>query len=392
MVGSPNDGGAMSPLGRTLVASLAVTCASRGLNAQAREHTCTEAGPAIRRLLQTMQEKERNVGLSAAIMHHGRLVYSEGLGFADLEHRVPVTPRSLFTVASTGKAFTGTTLAILADSGVIDLDAPIQRYLPAYHPPGSDSITLRLLAAHLGGVRHYRPAERTAEFLARHVNDVMDVVAMVAGDSLVDQPGRDYHYSSYGYNLIAAAIQAATHRPFATVVADLIFRPLGLRDTRFDDVRYVVERRVRHYAFNDPITYAPSTELRRVPDFDYSYNMGGGNILTTAEDLVRFGQAVMRPGRLSPGALRLVQSEIRGTAGGTNWGLGWFVNPDSAGRKRVHINGAFVGVQSALYVFPDDEIAVAVIANTWGIGAVTAEMATTLPSEVAQACRDAPRR
>ena len=68
------------------------------------------------------------------------------------------------------------------------------------------------------------------------------------------------------------------------------------------------------------------------------------------------------------------------------------MNPDSAGRKRVHINGAFVGVQSALYVFPDDEIAVAVIANTWGIGAVTAEMATTLPSEVAQACRDAPPR
>src|SRR5437773_10281409 len=111
MVGSPNDGGAMSPLGRTLVASLAVTCASRGLNAQAREHTCTEAGPAIRRLLPTMQEKERNVGLSAAVMDHGRLVYLEALGFADLRHRLPVTPRSLLTVPTTGRAVTGTTPA-----------------------------------------------------------------------------------------------------------------------------------------------------------------------------------------------------------------------------------------------------------------------------------------
>jgi len=349
---------------------------------------CRAATPHIRQTLRAIQEKQRNVGLSAAVMHHGQLVYSEGLGYADLEHGIRVTRETRFTVASIGKAFTGTMLAILADSGVIDLDAPIQRYVPSYRPAGSEAITLRLLAGHLGGVRHYRSNEKTAAFLATHYGDVNDVVALVANDTLIDKLGVAYHYSSYGYNLLAAAIQSATRQPFASVVADLLFRPLGLANTRFDDVRVVIPNRARHYAFNDPITYAGTTELQRVPDFDYSYNMGGGNILTTAEDLVRFGNAMMRPGRLSAGALHLIQSEIRGTTGGSNWGVGWFVNPDSAGRRMLHINGAFVGTQSALYVFPDDEIVVAVLSNTWGIGALTAEMATTLPQAVAQACRD----
>ena len=357
----------------------------------AQVRVCRSAAPRIRQTLRAMHEKERNVGLSAAVMHHGQLVFSEGMGSADLEHGIPVTPETRFTAASIGKTFTGTTLAILADSGLIDLDAPIQRYVPSFHPPGGEAITLRLLAGHLGGVRHYRSGERTPAFLATHYDDVSDAVALVANDTLIDQPGVAYHYSSYGYNLLAAAIQAAAHRPYASVVEDLLLRPLGLGHTRFDDVRIVIPNRARHYAFNDPFTYAATTDLRRVPDFDYSYNMGGGNILTTAADLVRFGNAMMQPGRLSPGALRLIQTELRGTAGGTHWGVGWFVNPDSAGRHMLHSNGAFPGVQSALYVYPDDEIVVAVLSNTWGIGAISAEMATTLPMAVAQACREAVR-
>src|SRR5205085_12182911 len=85
---------------------------------------CATAQAAIRNTLRAVHDKQRNVGLSAAVLDHGQLVFSEGMGFADLEHTVRVTPRTGFTVASIGKAFTGTTLAILVDSGVIDLDAP----------------------------------------------------------------------------------------------------------------------------------------------------------------------------------------------------------------------------------------------------------------------------
>lgn len=358
----------------------------RAIESQA---ACSKAVPRIRSIVRAVHDKQKNVGLSAAVMHHGRLVYSEGMGFADVENHVPFTTATRSTAASVTKAFTGTTLAILADSGVIDLDAPIGRYVPEFHPPGSDRITLRLLAAHLGGVRHYRANERTPEFLNRHFDDVKDIVSLVANDTLIDNPGDSYHYSSYGYNLLAAAIQSATHKPFATVVDELLFRPLKLNDTRFDDIRIVIDKRARHYAYNDPWTYAVTTELRRVPEFDYSYNMGGGNIITTAEDLVKFGQVVIRPGRLTRGALSLTQTEKRGAKTATNWGLGWFVNPDSAGHRMIHVNGSFPGTQAALYVYPDDDIAVSVISNTWGVGASSGEMATTLPMAMAEACRAA---
>ena len=374
--------------GWNLLLLLTLVAPVRALESQA---SCSAAAPRIRSIVGAVHDKQKNVGLSAAVMHHGRLVYSEGMGFADVENRVRFTTSTRSTVASVTKAFTGTTLAILADSGVIDLDAPIGRYVPEFHPPGSDRITLRLLAAHLGGVRHYRANERTPEFLTRHFDDVKDIVALVSNDTLIDNPGDAYHYSSYGYNLLAAAIQAATHKPFATVVDELLFRPLTLNDTRFDDVRVVIDKRARHYAYNDPWTYAVTNELRLVPEFDYSYNMGGGNIITTAEDLVKFGQVVIRRGRLTRGALNLTQTEKRGAKTATNWGVGWFVNPDSTGHRMMHINGSFPGTQAALYVYPDDDIAVSVISNTWGVGASSGEMATALPMAMADACRAAVR-
>ena len=108
--------------------ALGLVSLTAGSGARAQETTagpvCSSAKSAIRNTLRAVHDKQRNVGLSAAVLDHGQLVFSEGMGFADLEHNVRATPRTRFTVASIGKAFTGTALAILVDSGVIDLDAP----------------------------------------------------------------------------------------------------------------------------------------------------------------------------------------------------------------------------------------------------------------------------
>lgn len=263
---------------------------------------------ATNRILQIIHDKQKNVGLTAAVYKNGKLVYSKGIGFADLELKVPASKNTKFQIASVTKAFTGAALIKLFADGKIDLDADIQKYVPDFPKKSQSSITPNLLAIHKGGIRHYKQGEKSVDFLNTNYADLSEAVKLFKDDDLLHKPGTKYQYSSYGYNLLALAIQNAAKKPFAEYVEEEIFNHLDLKDTQFNDTRFVIENRGSHYSFYDPITFAPSEKILRVPDFDYSYNMGGGNILTTSEDLAKFGQAFTKRGFLEEKYLEMFYS------------------------------------------------------------------------------------
>jgi len=312
----------------------------------------------------------RGVGGTAAIALDGRITFSGAWGMADLEHRVPARPETRFFVASVAKAFTGVALLKLAEEGAIDLGAPIQRYVPALPVPGPGSITAQLLAAHLGGVRHWKAEEREAAFLSRHYEGPSAVLQLLAGDSLVSAPGTRYLYSSPGYNILAAAIEAASRRRFGDYVTDRVVRPAALQHTEFDDSRRIISDRARSYSYWYPWFSRQSTDtLRRVPEFDYSLNVGGGNMLSTSEDLVRFGSALLAPGLLNATSLRLLRTPI---AAGSPWSYGFIVGSDSLGGTVLRITGSDPGYQASLSIYPDRRLVIALLQNSWGIRATPA--------------------
>src|SRR5207248_11089544 len=132
---------------------------------------CRDRAPELRKIILEVHGKQRNVGLQVAVRLQGALVFSEGFGFADLEHGVAVDPRTRLPVASVTKAITGLALVRALERGEIELDVPIQRYLPDFPRKPEGGITVRLLAAHLAGIRHWAN-ERTPELYARHFEDV----------------------------------------------------------------------------------------------------------------------------------------------------------------------------------------------------------------------------
>ena len=145
---------------RRALIGLIVLCASaapRNVDAQRSPQlaACRDRSPALRNAIADIQRRQRNIGLSVLVMLGGETVVAENLGFADLEHRVPVTSETRFGVASITKAFTGLALLKVHEAGRIDLDAPIQRYVPAFPVKPGGAITPRLLAAHLAGIRHW---------------------------------------------------------------------------------------------------------------------------------------------------------------------------------------------------------------------------------------------
>jgi CubicO group peptidase (beta-lactamase class C family) len=356
------------PAHRIVVTSLIALIGVSGSPLTAQQtRQCVAPTDEITRYLSDVDAFFRGVGGSAAIAVDGRIVYSGAWGMADLEHSVPVSAQTRFFMASVTKAFTGIALLKAAEEGHVRLDAPIASYVPALVTPGAQSITADLLAAHLSGIREWRPEERTLAFLSAHHDNVFDALTLVATDSLVAPPGTRYVYSSLGYDVLAAAIQAATGRTFQDYLAQKILRPLGLTNTSFDDIRKIVPSRARGYSYWYPwFSRQSSDTLRNVPSFDYSINSGGGNMLSTSEDLVRFGAALISPGLLTAHSLRRLRSRI---ATGSNWTYGFVLDSDGALGSVLRITGSDPGYQASLLIYPDRRIAVALLQNSWGLRA-----------------------
>jgi serine beta-lactamase-like protein LACTB len=364
------------------------TTATQKLGAQRSPQlaTCRDRSQALKAAVADIQRRQRNVGLSALVMLGGETVIAENLGYADLEHRVRVTNETRFGVASITKAFTGLSLLKLHEAGRIDLDAPIQRYVPAFPVKPGGVITPRLLAAHLAGIRHWGQ-ERNAALYARHFDDVNDVLTLFKDDTLVAPPGTKASYSSYGYNLIGAAIQSASGVKYQDYVNREIISRLGLRNTGFDDVRRVLPNRARRYSYFDPWTFAvDSNAVYRVPDWDYSHNTAGGNMYSTAADLARLGRAIEQPGLLSKESLDLLYRRPSVGTVQASMSFGFFPSDSTVPHRLLSIGGSNAGLQAGLSVYPDQDLVIVVLANTWGIGSNSGEMVGVFPARLAAIC------
>lgn len=303
--------------------------------------------------------KHRIVGLSVAVARNGAVVWSEGFGLADVEQGVPVTPLTRFRIGSVSKVLTAAAVGRLVESGRLDLDAPVQRYVPSF-PSKPWPITTRQLAGHLAGIRHYRDEENGVLKGAPHFSSVTAGLALFANDPLLFEPGTKYSYSSYGWNLVAAAIEGASKQEFLTVMQREVFDPLGLRHTGADHPFELVPNRTRFYR------RAEDGRLLHEPYVDSSYKWAGGGFLSTAEDLVRFGAAHLRPGFLKAETLAMMQTTQHVKSGeATNVGIAWRIGQDAQGRRVLHHRGAIAGGRTILMLYPESQTVVAIMANMY---------------------------
>ena len=171
-------------------------------------------------------------GIAIAVAVGGETVWSEGFGYADLEHRVPMSPAVKFRVGSISKSMTAAAVATLVEAGRLDLDAPVQRYVPSF-PEKAHPVTTRQLGGHLAGIRHYQGDEN---LIRDPYPTVLDGLAIFADDPLLHEPGTAFAYTSHGFNLISAVVAGAAGRPFLDYMREAVFRPLGMRDTVADFV------------------------------------------------------------------------------------------------------------------------------------------------------------
>lgn len=297
-------------------------------------------------------------GFSIAVARDGIVVWSEGFGFADVEQGVSVTPLTRFRLGSVSKTLTAAGVARLVEEGKLDLDAPIQRYVPDF-PQKPWPITTRQLANHSAGIRHYAPTDFTGPLKgAPHFDSIKKALAIFQDDPLLFQPGTSYSYSSYGWNLVSAVVEGASREEFLTYMQRSVFEPLGLRGVSADQLNAVIPHRTRFYARDS------TGKLQHAPHVDNSYKWAGGGFLATADDLVRFGSAHLQPGFFKKEGLDvLFTPHVKMPDGRTGVAVAWRVGTDSHGRRILHHGGSIEGGRSMLMIYPDSKVVIAMLAN-----------------------------
>jgi CubicO group peptidase (beta-lactamase class C family) len=296
-------------------------------------------------------------GCAVSVILDGAIVYKRGYGMANLEYGVPITPSSIFHVASVSKHFTAMGVLLLADEGKLTLDDDVRKYVPEV-PDFGETITIRHLIHHISGLRdqwsllHMAGWRWEADVVKQE--DVLDITSRQK--ALNFKPGDEYLYSNTGYTLLAVIIERLSGKTLREFAEERLFEPLGMKDTHFhDDHQMIVPNRAYAYAPEDD-----GGLIISIPDFDV---VGATSLFTTVEDLARWDRNFYT-GRVGGHGV-IEQMSIRGRlndgkeipyAVGLSHGF-------YRGLRTVSHGGSDAGYRSHFIRFPHQRFSLAVLCN-----------------------------
>jgi CubicO group peptidase (beta-lactamase class C family) len=309
----------------------------------------------VDRLFQSM-DTTVSPGCAVAAMKDGKILYERGYGMADLDHNVPITPTTVFHIASMSKQFTAAAIVILAQEGKLSLDDPVRKYVPEV-PDFGVPITIRQLVHHTSGLRDQWDLLGLAGW--RMSLDLVtddDVLGLVARQKELNfPPGSQELYSNTGYTLLAQVVKRVSGQSFREFTTARIFQPLGMKQTHFRDDHAEI---VKNIAYG----YGPSKTGFRlsIPNFD---TVGATSLLTTVEDLALWDENFYHP-RVG-GPAMIAQMLERGTLGNgeqTGYAFGLMIGT-YRGLLTVEHGGSDAGYQSTILRFPDQHFTAVCLCN-----------------------------
>lgn len=326
----------------------------------------------IESLIQLRAKEWSAPSISASFSVDDQIIWSGTSGFADFENNAPATIHSRYRAGSVSKSLTSLALARIIDQGLLNVDSPIQSYLPDY-PKHQTAVTSRMLGSHTSGIRHYNMFTPLtwppSEFLMEEQFDtVTQTLSVFDSDELLFEPNTNFSYSTYGYSLLSAVMEAATDSDYLTLMQTEVFTPLGMKDTRADKFDAVDQQRVKFYSTG-------KNKYGETYPANLSVKWAGGGFLSTPTDLVKAGVAVTNEEYFSEATRNLLLTPIQQAVGGRDpkgYGIGWVINhyttlDDAKTKVKVYSHsGGSLGGQSFLTVLPDQKIVVAVQTNTMG--------------------------
>ena len=303
-------------------------------------------------------ELKEHVGVTAGIYVNGKELWSKGAGWRDEAAGLPAKANMVHRIASISKPMTAIAVLQLYEQGKIDLDAPIQKYIPEYPQKEKGSFTVRQLLTHTSGTAHYKSG--TDGFSLKNFPSLNDAMKRFWERDLIGKPGEVYQYSTYGYVVLGVVIERLSGMEYEAYMKKYVWGPIGMTNT-------YIERKGREIA-NTSALYKRTDkgELKKDLKTNISMKIPGGGIISTASDLLKFGEAILENKLIKPETFELMITNPGIRKGGNPYGMGWFLYKDETDRRGRIIghSGSQAGCSSQLMILLDKKVVVAVIGNT----------------------------
>ena len=305
-------------------------------------------------------DKPDSPGCALGIIQDGKIIYKKGYGMADLEHNVPITPKTIFTPGSISKQFTAMCILLLVEQKKISLDDDIRKYLPKF-PDYDQTITIRHLIHHTSGIRDYGilvtlKGKNTLEMTNLPMHEVLRIV--FKQKELNFTPGEDILYCNSGYLMLAAIIENVTGKTLREFAEENIFKPLGMKNTNFiDDNKYIIKNRAFSYIPNGNKGYFNAMVSHR--------HCGPGGVYSNLEDLFLWDQNYHhnKLGKKGQDLIKIMQTPGKLNNGEkSNYAFGLNVGKYK-GQKRIYHAGGLAGYHSMYIFFPKYKFSVILLAN-----------------------------
>lgn len=314
-------------------------------------------------------------GVAVGVVKEGEILYAKGWGMADLEHDLPLTPDSVFDIASVSKQFAGLAIAMLEEDGKLRVTDPIRDHVAGL-PDAFEPVQLHHLLHHTSGIRDWPGAFVLA---GRRFDDVItfqDILALAKRqEALSFVPGEMYSYSNTGYNLLARTVETVTGSGFSDWMQARVFQPLEMSSTHFyKEHDALIKKRARSYngSFDGPFQNVG----------DQLTALGSSSLYSSVNDLLKwmihFDQPKIAPAfviktMMTPGQLSNGQS--------AGYGYGLSVG-HLRGALRISHSGGWAGFRTYLLYYPPFKVGVVVLSN-WA-GANVSSLADQVASDVIQ--------
>lgn len=331
----------------------------------------------VERILTQAMTVHQIPGASIGVVMNGVPVWTHGYGMADVEGDSIATESTEYRLASVSKPLSAVAAMTLVQEHKLDLDAPVQKYCPAF-PEKQWPITTRQLLSHTSGIRHYKAkdpsdGEHGAEN-TKHYSSINDALSIFANDPLEFQPGSKFGYSTYGYTVVGCVIEGASGEKYFDYLRKSVLLPVGMPETVPDNLQTIVPNRTRYYDLLDG-------RLINAGLMDDSYKIPGGGLVSDVKDMSNFIASMLAHKIVTDQTTTLMWTPVTKENDKRGYGLGFGVG-DLHGWKTIAHSGGQKGTSTLVFMIPEKNFGVVILTNLEGQGDALYQVAAAVADEL----------
>ena len=310
------------------------------------------------------------LGVSTGFLKDGFGSYIISSGYSDKRNLTKFQPNTISRIASITKPMTAIAIMQLYEKGEVDLDAPIQTYLPDF-PKSEKVVTIRHLLSHTSGIPHYKSKIDAMSF--SHYESLESATKVIYERGLMHSPGEQYVYSSFGYTVLGRVVEVVSSDRFEEYLRKHIWQKAGMENTSLE---------TSHSSINKSRLYIKAGKFYlRSPYTDLSIIYPAGGVQSTTEDLLKFGKAILNNELVSRDTLEMMidaTDSLAPEAGDDPYGLGWSVYESPEKGRIISHGGAQPGVSAHFQILLDKGVVSVAISNAFGTKRSAYELAAKM--------------